>query len=216
MMLSVIRNLGPEAPPAVRATPAAWRDPRLWIGVALVSASVLVGSRVVGSAGETTEVWAARSDLAVGQSVTRADLVPASVHLDGARASTYLRTTDDLPNEEVLARAIGSGELVPAAAFEAAASDVLHVPVWAPADAVPAGLIEGSTVDVWVTTGDRADAASAVLDDVIVLGLPLHEDGLGPAGNRQVLVGVPESQRGSVGQVLAAARDGRVALTREG
>jgi hypothetical protein len=216
MMLSVIRNLGPEAPSAVRATPAAWRDPRLWIGVALVSASVLVGARVVGSAGETTEVWAARSDLAVGQPVTRADLVPASVHLDGARASTYLRATDDLPGDEVLSRAIGSGELVPAAAFEAAASDVLQVPVWAPAEAVPAGLTEGSIVDVWVTTGERADAASAVLDDVIVLGLPLSEGGLGPAGNRQVLVGVPEPQRGSVGQVLAAARDGRVALTREG
>jgi hypothetical protein len=216
MMLSVIRNLGPEAPSAVRATPSAWRDPRLWIGVALVSASVLVGARVVGSAGETTEVWAARSDLAVGQSVTSADLVRASVHLDGARGSTYLRTSDDLPDDEVLARSVGAGELLPAAAFEAPESDLLQVPVWAPADAVPAGLTEGSTVDVWVTTGDRGDAASAVLDDVIVLGLPSNEDGLGPVGNRQVLVGVPEAQRNSVGQVLAAARDGRVALTREG
>jgi hypothetical protein len=216
MMLSVIRNLGPEAPSAVRATPSAWRDPRLWVGVALVSASVLVGARVVGAAGETTDVWAARSDLAVGQSVTRADLVRASVHLDSARSSIYLRTTDHLPDDEVLTRAVGSGELLPATAFSAAASDLLQVPVWAPAEAVPAGLAEGATVDVWVTTGDRGDVASAVLDDVTVLGLPRSEDGLGPAGNRQILVGVPEAQRDSVGQVLAAARDGRVALTREG
>jgi hypothetical protein len=216
MMLSVIRNLGPEAPPAVRATPSAWRDPRLWVGVALVSASVLVGARVVGSAGDTTEVWAARSDLAAGQSVTRADLVAAKVHLDGARATTYLRPADHLPDDEVLGRAVGAGELLPVDAFEAAASDLLQVPVWAPADAVPAGLTEGATVDVWVTTGDRGDAATAVLDDVVVIGLPTSEDGLGPAGNRQVLVGVPEAQRGSVGEVLAAARDGRVALTREG
>lgn len=216
MMLCVIRNLGPEAPTAVRATPSAWRDPRLWVGIGLVSASVLIGARVVGSAGDTTQVWAARSDLAVGQSVTAADLVPASVHLDSGRSSTYLLTTDELPADEVLVRAIGSGELLPVAAFEEAASDQLQVPVWAPAEAVPSGLTEGSKVDVWVTTGERGDAATAVLDDVVVLRLPLSEDGLGPAGNRQVLVGVPESQRSSVGKVLAAARDGRVALTREG
>jgi hypothetical protein len=216
MMLSVIRNLGPEAPSAVRATPSAWRDPRLWIGVALVSASVLVGARVVGAAGDTTEVWAARSDLSVGQPVTRADLVAAEVHLDGARSGTYLGPTDPLPDDQVLARAIGAGELVPAAAFGAADHDLLEVPVWAPADAVPAGLVEGSVVDIWVTSGDRGDAANAVLDDVVVVGLPSNDDGLGPAGNRQVLVGVPDAQRAGVGQVLAAAHDGRVALTREG
>jgi hypothetical protein len=216
MMLSVIRNLGPEAPSAVRATPSAWRDPRLWIGVALVSASVLVGARVVTSAGDTTEVWAARADLSVGQPVTRADLVAAEVHLDGARAATYLRPTDPLPGDQVLARAIGAGELVPAAAFGAADRDLLEVPVWAPADAVPAGLVEGAVVDIWVTSGERGDAATAVLDDVVVVGLPRNDDGLGPAGNRQVLVGVPDSQRAGVGQVLAAAHDGRVALTREG
>ena len=153
---------------------------------------------MVGSAGDTTEVWAARSDLAAGQSVTRADLVAAKVHLDGARATTYLRPADHLPDDEVLGRAVGAGELLPVDAFEAAASDLLQVPVWAPADAVPAGLTEGATVDVWVTTGDRGDAATAVLDDVVVIGLPTSEDGLGPAGNRQVLVGVPEAQRGSV------------------
>jgi hypothetical protein len=71
-------------------------------------------------------------------------------------------------------------------------------------------------VDIWVTSGDRGDAANAVLDDVVVVGLPSNDDGLGPAGNRQVLVGVPDAQRAGVGQVLAAAHDGRVALTREG
>ena len=47
----VARNLGrPDAvvpPPAVRASTPGWRDPRLWVGVAIVAVSVVGGARLL-------------------------------------------------------------------------------------------------------------------------------------------------------------------------
>lgn len=205
-----------EAPPAARATAPGWRDPRLWIGVALVAGSIMVGAKVVSDAGDMTQVWAARSDLAPGQSVGRADLVSVQVHLDAAQEQTYLPVAAGLPDAAVLTRAVAEGELLPALAFADDGSDLVEVPVWAPADAIPTGLEVGAHVDVWVTSGDASKAAEAVLADVVVVALPAVDDAFGPGGNRQVLVGVTQEQRGDVGRVLAAAHDGRVALTREG
>ena len=205
-----------EAPPAARATAPGWRDPRLWIGVALVAGSIVVGAKVVSDAGDMTQVWAARSDLAAGQAVERADLVSVRVHLDAAQEETYLAVAGGLPEATVLARAVGEGELLPALAFADDGSDLVEVPVWAPADAIPTGLAVGAHVDVWVTSGDAAKPAEAVLEDVLVVALPAVDQAFGPGGNRQVLVGVSPEQRGDVGRVLAAAHDGRVALTREG
>ena len=42
----------------------AWRDPRLWIGVVLVAASVVAGARLLAAADDTVQVWAAVDALA--------------------------------------------------------------------------------------------------------------------------------------------------------
>ena len=42
---------GPRHPPG-------WRDPRLWIGVAIVAVSVVVGSRLLAAADDSVAVWA--------------------------------------------------------------------------------------------------------------------------------------------------------------
>lgn len=220
MMWGVSTQLGKhDAPPATRATRPGWRDPRLWIGVALVAGSVLVGARLLGGADDTIEVWAATSDLAPGHPVQEADLTARRVRLDEGHAGLYLPVEGDLPDGAELARAVGAGELVPAGALGDSGRGLQEVPVWAPHDAVPGNLEAGAVVDVWVTprSGEPEDqGARLVLDDVVVVAAPRSGDGLGPSGNRQVLVGVSPEDAEGVGLVLAAAKDDRVVLVREG
>lgn len=219
-MWGVSTQLGKhDAPPATRAARPGWRDPRLWIGVALVAASVVVGARLVGGADDTIEVWAATADLAPGHPVVETDLTARRVRFDEDDAGRYLRVGHALPDGAVLARAVGAGELVPAAALGEAGGGLQEVPVWAPYDAVPGDLGAGAVVDVWVTPrsgGPDEEGARLVLDDVLVVAAPRSGDGLGPSGNRQVLVGVSPDDADGVGRVLAAAKDDRVVLVREG
>lgn len=218
MMTLVSMNLGTmDAPPAVRATRPGWRDPRLWIGVALVVASVLVGARLVGNAQQTTEVWAARSDLAAGQPVTLDDLVRTRVHLDEEVRDVYLPADEEPPEDGRLTRAVAAGELLPVGAFEETSAGLIEVPVQLATELVPDGLAVGQLVDVWVDTGSESGAASEpVLDDVVVLAVPQGDEGFGGGGRRQVLLGVDPDAGSGIGSVLAALRDDRVALVRQG
>jgi hypothetical protein len=220
MMCGVSRNLGiTDAPPAARAGRPGWRDPRLWIGVALVAASVVAGGRLLGGADDTIEVWAAAGDLAEGQPLSRADLAARRVRFDhDADAARYLLVGSELPTDATLARAVGDGELVPQAALGTPADHLLEVPIWAPSDAIPASVGAGSTVDVWVTPapGARASGARLVLDDVVVIAAPRTDESFSPTGNRQVLVGVRDGDDPGIGLALAAAKDDRVAIIRQG
>jgi hypothetical protein len=218
MMSGVSRNLGKtDAPPAVRAGRPGWRDPRLWIGVALVAASVLVGARLLGGADRTIEVWAASGDLAAGQPVSQDDLVARRVDFaEDVDADRYLQVSDDLPDAATLARAVGAGELVPSAAFGRAGAGLLEVPIWALAEAIAPNVVAGSVVDVWVTPADHVGDAAVVLDDVVVVAAPRSEESFGPGGNRQLLIGVGDRDKAGIGPALAAAHDGRISITREG
>lgn len=220
MMCVVSRNLGnSDAPSAVRAARPGWRDPRLWIGVALVAASVVGGARLLGGADNTIEVWVAATDLAEGRPLSEADLAARRVHFDEpADAERYLRVGAALPGDTTLARAVGDGELVPRAALGAPDDGLLEVPIWAPSDAIPSSVAAGSTVDVWVTpvSGGRASHARLVLDDVVVIAAARTEESFSPTGNRQVLVGVRDGVDPGIGLALAAAKDNRVAIVRQG
>ena len=95
-----------------------------------------------------------------------------------------LSADDELPESVTLGRPVGAGELLPRAALRTAASAALtEVPLTLGADAAPASVRVGSTVDVWVTpergARDVADPSSAagsparaqlVFDDVSVVG----------------------------------------------
>jgi len=209
-----------DAPPAVRARGPGWRDPRLWLGIALVAASVLVGARLLGGADDTVEVWGVDADLAAGQPVTEADLVARRVRFDDdADGDRYLLVGDRLPDDATLSRAVGAGELLPAAALGAAEEGLTEIPVWAPAEVIPASTEPGSVVDVWVTPTPGAGGTKGsvlVLDDVVVIAVPRGEDSFGPGGNRQVLIGVTDGAAPEVGQALAAAKDNRIVITRQG
>ena len=220
----VTRLLGHDrAPAATRSTPPGWRDPRLWVGLAIVTGSVVVGARVLGASDDTTAVWAVADDLGTGDEVAAADLTAREVRFaDPADIERYLPATEALPSEVRLARGVGEGELLPRAALEPAAqAGIVEVPLALDAGRVPVSVRSGSVVDVWVTADparatSRAAEATLVLDAVVVLDAPPADEGFGAVGDRQLVVGVPPDQAGRLAQALAAAVTGGLVVTRQG
>ena len=196
-----------DVPPAARSTTRGWRDPRLWVGVALVAGSVVAGARLLATADDTTAVWAVADDLAAGEVLTADDLTATRVRFaDAADAGRYLAVQDELPAELTLTRALGAGELVPEAALGAAADqEQVSVSISLPADQVPTGVASGSRVDVWVVGESRGRRAAAelVLEDVAVLEAPQLADSFAAATTRQVVLGVPEDEQEALAVILA-------------
>ncbi|MCC2335638.1 hypothetical protein [Cellulomonas wangsupingiae] len=150
------------APTAARLRRPGWRDPRLLVGIALIAASVVLGSWVVTTSQRTVPVYVARDVLVPGTSLTSAALVVADVRL-ADRADGYLRADAPLPEAAVVLRAVGAGELVPAAAVGRADElDVRAVPVPLSGPA-SSGLVAGARVDLWFTpeSGDATDRGAA-------------------------------------------------------
>lgn len=207
-----------DVPAATRASSTGWRDPRLWVGVALVAGSVVAGARILASADDMTRVWSASSDLAVGQTLTADDLRATRIRFDDrADRDRYLEVDEELPAALTLTRPLTAGELVPAAALgRAVADDTVAVSIAVPAEHVPTDLARGSRVDVWViedrAAADRRSGAAAelVLGDVAVLDAPVVSDAFASATSRQLVLAVPESDEESLGLVLAASGDDRV------
>lgn len=64
-----------QPPPATRVGRSGWRDPRLWIGVVLVTVSVVAGARLLAAADDTVTVWAVVDDLGAGSAIDRKSVV---------------------------------------------------------------------------------------------------------------------------------------------
>ena len=122
------------------------RDLRLAVGVALVVVSVLLGARLLATAGDRVPVWTARSALAAGTTLRADDLVAVAVASDALGA--YVPTSGDVVGK-VLTRAVGAGELVPAGALgDAAAVDRRMVTVAVDPLHAPPGLARGERVEL--------------------------------------------------------------------
>jgi len=89
-----------------------WRDGRLWLGVALIIASMLVGSRLLSHSDDRVLVWRATHDLSIGS--TPADLEPVAVTL-GDAGFGYARANANPVG--VLVRPVAAGELLPTSAL---------------------------------------------------------------------------------------------------
>jgi hypothetical protein len=221
MMSPVTSSLGSaEVPVARRASTPGWRDPRLWVGVAIVAASVLLGARVLAQADRSVSVWAARAELPAGGLVSPEDLVARRVRfLDSGDAELYLRADQPLPDVRALIRPVAAGELVPVAALgEAAGSGLLTVPLSVPALAVPPDVGPGALVDVWVTTendGGRR-VSRPMLTEVVVLAAPAQRESFGVAGDRQLVLGVDDDQAEALGKTLAAVGTSSITVVGRG
>lgn len=225
MMAPVSRNVSrpvsrTDVPAASRAVSPGWRDPRLWIGVVLVTGSVVAGARLLSGADDMTAVWSASSDLVAGQTLTADDLVATRVRFEeGADERRYLPVDDELPAALTLDRTLAAGELVPAAALgEEADDDTVAVSIAVAAEHVPTDLARGSRVDVWVIGEDRRQQAAAelVLGDVLILDAPIVSDSFASATTRQLVLAVPQDDEESLGRVLAASGDNRVRVVGRG
>lgn len=199
----VSRRLGDQDGPtaAVRATSPGWRDPRLWIGVVIVAASVLVGARVLAAADDTISVWALEADAGAGDLITDDDLVTQRIRFaDGADRDRYFTVGDELPADLRLLRGLGQGELLPRAAVGSSDdSDTVEISLEVSPGLVPTSVAPGSVVDVYLVAapadgrghrGPRADDAQSALSSVTVVDAPPLGDSFGPSGTRQLVLAV--------------------------
>jgi hypothetical protein len=72
-------------------------------------------------------------------------------------------------------------------------------------------------VDVWVTVDTRRGAvARPLLSDVVVIALPSATDAYGVSGERQLVLGVDQSQSQELGHTLAAVGDSAITVVGRG
>lgn len=207
-----------EVVPATRYRVAGWRDPRLGIGIAMVAVSVLLGSLLFAHADDTVEVWGVVRDLPAGSTVHPGDLEPRRIRLADGEPSIYLQVGGSGPTGRRLARPIGAGELLPAAALaDSGAQSGVLVPLEVGDSDLPRSVETGSIVDVWVTPKDAAGSksfASRVLSAVRVVAAPDQQDALAPQSTRSVVVLVASSsERTALAEVIGRIAADRVILT---
>jgi len=193
-----------DVPAALRGQRPAWRDPRLWIGIVLVAASVVVGARVLAAADDTVQVWSAARDLGAGQRVEADDLVAQRVRLADADAlEGYFTVDDELPADLELTRSVAEGELLPRGAVGTPdETGLVEVPVAVEPELVPPGVAPGDVVDVYVVAPTSADAdgqaqasppEGPALTGATVVDAPELASSFGTSGKRQLVLAVPEA-----------------------
>lgn len=202
------------APAARRLPRARWLDARMLVGALLVLVSVVAGARVIGAADQTVPVWAVTADLGPDVPLAAGDVVARRVHFD-AGAEHYLSAAGPSPVGRTLARPVGRGELLPAAALAPTANpDLRQVSV---AVQRAGGLARGAVVDVYQVPPSEARAEAPASTSTAALVVPRVSIGrvedstraIGAATTREVMLLVRVSD---VGKVLDAQARGRVEL----
>ncbi|WP_323791905.1 hypothetical protein, partial [Nocardioides sp.] len=208
-----------RVPPATRASAPGWRDPRLWIGVAIVAASVLVGTRVLAAADDTVAVWVLADDAGVGKVIAPDDLVAERVRFaDEAALDRYLAVDEALPEGLRLLRGIGAGELLPRAALgEAGLGELFEVSLPVAPLLVPPSVTSGSVVDIYLSERSASDerrASGPALSEVTVVDAPPPEEAFAVGGDRQVVLAVEPDAVADFYATLGALGDPVITVVR--
>jgi hypothetical protein len=219
-------NLGiTDVPAARRGSPPGWRDPRLWIGLAIVAASVLVGALVLGTSDETVPVWAAADTLGAGHVLTADDLAVRRVRFDEAdSASLYFRADRALPPGLRLGHEVAAGELLPRAAVSRASGGGLRqVPVSVARDQVPGAVGVGDVVDVYLRPGSRTACTGTavcdghpVLSGVTVADAPPTDQTFGSDGSRMLVLAMSPTQAARFFSAVATTDDASLTVVGRG
>lgn len=195
-----------------------WRDPRLLLGIFLVTSSVLVGSLAFAERDNTVEYWSLRSDVKAGEPVNRSSLEPMSIRLGSEAEDRYLRVNEELParlGDLVWTHDASRGELVTHSALSSAATAGAELPLNVAAGSFPVDLQSGDLVDVWVgpESGEMVEpGAERVMAGVTVLSTGDASGSVGGSVASTILVGVGQDELGS--EVIAAVSAGHVTLVR--
>ncbi|WP_315097579.1 SAF domain-containing protein [uncultured Cellulomonas sp.] len=200
-------------PVAGRLRRPGWRDPRLLAGLAMVAASVLLGSWAVRTAQATVPVYVTRAAMVPGDRITAEDLAVVDVRLGTVNLDHYLRADAPLAADEVVVRAVGRGELVPASAV-GSAEDLDLRPVSVTLERAPSGdVVPGALVDLWFTPPAPDDDGATTDPRELAAGLTVAEvttssGAFSASGGGAVHVLVPSALLPDVLTALAA--DGTV------
>lgn len=179
-----------------RLKPPSWKDPRLLVGILLVLASVVGVVSLVGSADRTTEVYAARDSIAVGEKLTMDNVVRAKVRLNETEEH-YFTAEAGLPQGLVAVQRIGKNHLVPKESL--ATVDALdRKPVAVTIDeALPPQAVPGTRVDVWVALPDARNGFSEpklLLPGAEIAQVTAGSTALGSSRSTVLMVLVADSQ----------------------
>lgn len=148
-----------SAATAARLKRPSWKDPRLMVGILLVLASVAGVVFLVGSADRTTEVYAARDGIAVGETLTPENVVRVKVRLGDAEQH-YITASDGLPQGTVAVQRIAKDQLVPRASL-GEVDQLNRKPVAIQVEqSLPSQAVPGARVDVWVAQPDAKNGFS--------------------------------------------------------
>lgn len=198
------------APVAARLRRPGWRDPRLLAGLALVAASVALGSWAFRAAQTTVPVYAVRGTVVPGQAIELDALAVVDVRVPADR---YLLADDPLPAGAVALRTVGAGELLPRSAI-GQADDLAFRPVSVPVTGSLSEAVEaGAQVDLWFMPepddgDDAADAPQELAAALTVAEVSRPQGAFSAGGATTVHVLVPLDQLPDV--LAALASDGRV------
>jgi hypothetical protein len=144
---------------AARLRRPSWKDPRLLVGILLVLVSVAGVVFLVNGADRTTEVYAARDGIAVGEQITPENVVRAKVRL-GETEQHYIPVESGLPEGMVAVQRIGKDQLVPRASL-GEVDDLDRKPVAITVEGtLPSQAVAGARVDVWVAQPDAKNGFS--------------------------------------------------------
>lgn len=144
---------------AARLKRPSWKDPRLLMGVLLVLVSVAGVVFLINSADRTTEVYAAREGIEVGETLTPENVVRARVRL-GDTEQHYIPVASGLPEGVVAVQRVGKDQLVPRASL-GRVDELDRKPVALTiTETLPSQAIAGSRVDVWVAQPDAKNGFS--------------------------------------------------------
>lgn len=194
---------------APRLTKPSWKDPRLLIGILLVLASVAGVVVLVGSAGRTVPMYAAKEVLTVGQKITPDSFMLVQVQLGDVNGK-YLSPEEELDANAVAIRMVPKGELVSRSSIgrvDALNRKPASVTVDEP---LPKEVVVGAHVDVWVSLPDERNGFKPpvlMLPGAEVAALNIASASLGSGRNTQLLVLVTDRQMpGFLGAVANKAK----------
>jgi len=190
------RMSGSAAAEGARLKRPSWKDPRLLVGILLVLASVVGVVSLVGAADQTTEAYAAREPIAVGETLTTDKLHRVKVRL-GEVEQHYLTPESGLETGLVAVQRIGKDQLLPRESVgQLDRLDRKPVAVTVE-ESLPAQAAAGSRVDVWVALPDARNGFSEpalLLSGAEISQITEGSTALGSSRSTVVMVLVPDAQ----------------------
>jgi hypothetical protein len=182
------------------------------VGVLLVLSSVVGVISLVGSADRTTEVYAAKDSISVGEKLTPDNVVRAKVRL-GDSEQHYITVASGLPEGVVAVQRIGRDQLIPRESLgEVDALDRKPVALTIE-ETLPAQAVAGTRVDVWVALPDARNGFSEpqlLLPGAEIAQVTAGSTALGSSRNTVLMILVTDRQMPAL--LGAQANEAKIAV----